>query len=382
MRKACLLLHRYVGLAAGLLVAVLGMTGSVLVYEAEIDRALNPELLSVRPAGERIGPGAALAALREADAGVRPDLLQMPREPTDPYVFHGAEQGGNDAEQRRAVYVDPYRGEVLGSRPEHSGVVGVLFRIHANLMAGMAGRQAVGWSGVVLLLLCVTGIVVWWPRIARLPRFLEALGVRWRAGGRRTNYDLHRAGGMWTLPYLALLALTGSGLVFYGATGDLLNAATGSEAMPPAPGSAVAAADTTGTPVDRRPAALDRAWRDARSALPDARFSYVYLPGEADGALGFRGRNPSELHSNGRSFVWVDRWTGELIRVDDATEADVGPRLLHAAYPLHIGAFDLGPIDARWVRLLWAMLGLVPAALLATGFLVWWWRGGATSGTN
>lgn len=379
MRKACLLLHRYAGLGAGLLVAVLGVTGSVLVYGAEIDRALNPDLLSVRPAGERIGPGGALAAFREADTGVRPDLLRMPREPTDPYVFHGPDRGGTDGGGRRAVYVDPYRGEVLGSRQEHAGLVGVLFRLHANLMAGMAGRQAVGWSGVVLLLLCVTGVVVWWPRLGRLRRFLEALGVRWRASGRRTNYDLHRAGGAWTLPYLALLALTGSGLVFYGTAGDLLNAATGSEPMPPAPASAVAAADTTDTPVDRQPDALDRAWREARTALPDARFSFVYLPTAPDGALGFRGRDPSELHPNGRSFVWLDRWTGKLIRVDDAASADVGPKLLHAAYPLHIGAFDLGPIDARWVRLLWALLGLVPAALLMTGFLVWWWRGAPTS---
>lgn len=396
MRKAALLLHRYLGLAAGLAVAVLGVTGSVLVYGDAIDRTLNPDLLSVRPRGERVSPGQALAAVREADVSVRPDLLRLPADPSRPYVFHGpgADGGGG----RRAVFVDPYAGRILGARPEHGGFVGGLFRLHANLMAGAAGRQAVGWLGVVLLVLCVSGAVVWWPRIARPRRFVEGLAVRWRSGSRRTNYDLHRAGGAWTLPYLALLALTGSGLVFYATAGDLLNAVTGSEPLPPPPTSSgpppaenarPSASDTTplraggreigrnaaGGPGGVASAALDRAWREARTALPDAELTFVYLPTTPDGALGFRARTPSELHPNGRSFVWFDRWSGERLRVDDASRADLGPKLLHALYPLHIGDFSLGPIGARWVRAAWAVLGLVPAGLLVTGFLVWWWRG-------
>jgi uncharacterized iron-regulated membrane protein len=381
MRKAALLIHRYLGLAAGVVVAVLGVTGSALVYGDEIDRALNPELLSVRPSGEPIGPGAALAAVRGAGVEVRPDLVEMPRGPTAPYVVHGPAAGAGGGEGRRAVYVDPYRADLLGSRPEHGGLVGTLFRLHADLLAGPAGRQAVGWIGLVLLVLCVTGAVLWWPRVARLQLVRDALGVRWGESGRRTNYDLHRAGGAWTLPYLALLAVTGSGLVFYGVAGDLVNAATGSEPMPAPPASAIPA-DTSRGPVDRRPDALDRAWRQARASLPAARFSYVYLPGRPEGALGFRGRTPAELHPNGRSFVWFDRWTGERLRVDEAARADPGPRLLHAAYPVHVGAFDVGPVDARWIRAVWALLGLAPAVLLVTGVLVWWWRGTPSSGAG
>lgn len=181
------------------------------------------------------------------------------------------------------------------------------------------------------------------------------------------------------MTYLAVLALTGAGLVFYGTTGRLLDTVTGSRAMPPPPASSPERAGEDVRPLGRDPAALHRAWRDARSALPEAAFTYLILPSEPDGAVAFRGRMPGELHPNGRSFVWYDRWTGERLRVDDATRADLGPRLLHALYPVHIGAFPLGPLEPRHVRLAWALLGLAPALLMVTGFLVWWWRGGGTA---
>lgn len=379
MRKIALLLHRWVGLVLGTLIAVLGVTGSLLVYEEEIDEALNPELYSVDPGGRSLPPGRALTSLRASAPGLEPDLVRLPGEPTDPYVFHGPARGGGAP--RSEVFVDPHTGRVLGRRAENGGVVGTLFRVHANLLGGPAGRQAVGWLGVVLLLLCLTGAIVWWPRTPGLRRFLEALGVRRDAGARRTNYDLHRAGGAWTVAYLAVLAVTGAGLVFYGTTGRLLDAATGSRSMPPPPASTpdrAGEAAEGSLPLARDPAALDRAWRDARSALPGAAFTYLVLASEPDGAVAFRGRMPGELHPNGRSFVWYDRWSGERLRVDDATRADLGPRLLHALYPVHIGAFPLGPLGPRHVRLAWALLGLAPALLMVTGFLVWWWRGRGT----
>lgn len=376
MRKIALLLHRWTGLVLGTLIAVLGVTGSLLVYEEEIDEALNPGLFAVEPGAETLPPGRALASARAASPGLEPDLVRLPVGRTDPYVFHGPARG--DGARRSEVFVDPHTGRVLGRRPENGGVVGTLFRVHANLLGGAAGRQAVGWLGVALLLLCLTGAVVWWPRTPRLRRLVEALGVRRDAGPRRTNYDLHRAGGAWTLAYLAVLALTGAGLVFYGTTGRLLDTVTDSRPMPPPPASAPERAGSAAEgapPLGRDPAALDRAWRDARSALPKAAFTYLILPSEPDGAVAFRGRMPGELHPNGRSFVWYDRWTGERLRVDDATRADLGPRLLHALYPVHIGAFPLGPLEPRHVRLAWAALGLAPALLMVTGFLVWWWRG-------
>jgi uncharacterized iron-regulated membrane protein len=398
MRKWALLLHRWVGLGLGGLVAVLGVTGSALVYEEEIDAALNPALLRVEPpavarsAAEiqgsdgpgarsraptaarppgRVSPGGALSRVRREMPSFRAAYLELPGGPREPYVWHGERTGAGGGGLE--VFVDPYRNAVLGTRAEGVGVVGVLFRLHTRLMAGTAGGLAVGILGLVLLGLCVTGLVVWWPRVLRWRRFLDAILVRWSTSGRRTNYDLHRAGGAWTLLYLAVLGLTGAGLIFYGTAGELLNAATGSRPMPGPPESSPPAATETGQVA---PGTLDEAWGRARRALPEATFTYVTLPRKPEDPLAFRARMPGELHPNGRSHVWFDAWSGRRIRVDDASQADVGPRLLHALYPVHIGTFSLGPLGIPAIRAMWALLGLAPAMLMVTGFLVWWWRRG------
>ncbi|MDX1661871.1 MAG: PepSY-associated TM helix domain-containing protein [Gemmatimonadota bacterium] len=358
VRRASLLIHRWLGLGVGALVALLGVTGSVLVYGDAIDRALNPGLLVVEPVGERAPPGEALRVARARLDGLEARSIGLPFEPDGPYVVYGAVDG-----EQIEAYVDPYRETLLGTRPHDSGFVGTTFALHAELLGGEAGHQVVGWLGVVLLILAVTGIVVWWPRLARLGR---AVWVRWSGSGRRVNYDLHRAAGFWTSAYLIVLAATGAGLVFYGPVGSGLNAVTGSESMAPPP-------TTVETPVRDPVAAIDRGWGAATSALPDARFSFVSLPGEETGPIAFRGKRPAELHPNGRSYVWTDG-AGRVVRVADATAADVGPRILHALWPVHIGVFSIGPIGPDAVRAVWAALGLAPLGLGITGFLVWWLR--------
>lgn len=392
LRELCLVVHRWLGLAAALFVAVLGVTGSVLVYEEEIDRALNPELFQVASAGGApegegtrvapmapISPGRALEALRASgEAFSEPATLRLPQGPTEPYVFwvpppaRATEGAGG---RRTQVMVDPYTGKVLGSRPEHAGGLGVLHLLHTELMAGPVGHEAVGWLGVALLVLSATGMVVWLPRRLVPRRIREALLVRVGAGAKRTNYDLHRAGGVWTLLYVTLLAGTGAGLIFYDAAGAMLSGVTGSERVPPPPVSSEAGAGLHLRPAGLRPAALDTAWRSARSALPEATFTFVGLGTGPGQLLSFRGRMPSELHPNGRSFVWFDRWSGEPIRTDDASRLGAGPQLLHALYPLHIGVFSVGPVGPGVWRAVWALLGLAPALLALTGFLAWWWRG-------
>lgn len=370
LRRWSLKLHRWVGLLAGLPIAVLGLTGSLLVYRGALDRLVHPDLYRVSADTVSVTPGEALARVRERNPDPEPLTLQLPSGAGSPYVvWHGASR---DAEKS---YVDPASGRVLGVRPSGRGPVRALFDLHASLLGGPVGATAVGVLGLLLLFASATGGVVWWPRAGKL---VDAVTVRLGGNGRRVNYDLHRAGGFWTLLYLAVLALTGSGLVFYGTAGDILNRATGSSPPPPPPTSG-----PSPSPVgDPGPPALpaervDRAWRDLRDRVPEGRVTFISLPTSERAPVSLRFRLPSELHPNGRSHAYADRWSGRILRVDRQPEMDAGPRLLHALYPLHIGEFGVGPIPPDVVRLVWALLGIVPAVLLVTGFLLWSGRGGS-----
>ena len=357
-RTLCSKLHLYVGLALSGLLVMLSLTGSALVFRDAIDRALNPELLQVEPDGEQVGLTQMLRRVRTAYAQTTPHLIGFPQAPDQPYKVW--------LKNGKEVYVDPYRGTVLGLRSSQEGVMNTLFALHAELLAGQTGAWIVGVSGLLLLLLSGTGIVLWWPALRMTRRrMLLRLTLAWRHGWTRLNYDLHRAGGFYTALFVLLVALTGSGLIFYESTGAVLSWVTGSPpSLPPPPSSQVApASGETITP--------DEATAAAARALPDAAITFLYLPQTEEAPVTVRLRTPEEWHPNGRSFTYVDRYSGEVLRTDDAREAPQGKRILHTFYPLHIGAVG-GPL----MRILYLVLGLAPTVLVVTGTIIWYnrWR--------
>src|SRR5207253_4589836 len=107
------------------------------------------------------------------------------------------------------VYLDPPTARALDVVDFRSSFIGWLHRFHENLtIPEYSGRSIVGWVGVGMLLLALTGIWLWWPRNgAFLP------GLRWcRAAYTTTN--LHHLLGFWISIPLAVVSATGIYLGF------------------------------------------------------------------------------------------------------------------------------------------------------------------------
>jgi uncharacterized iron-regulated membrane protein len=367
LRRVCSKAHLYVGLALGLVLIAISLTGSALVFRGEIDRWLRPDLLEVEdPGGERVGPGAAVQAAGNAWPGAEPRLVHLPQRPGAPYKVW--------LESGEHAFVDAYRGTLLGTRGPQEGMMNTLFALHAELLAGETGLWLVGATGLLTLLLAGTGLVLWWPaglHQLRWRRLRVGLKVAWRRGPWRLNYDLHRAGGFYTALFLVLVAGTGSALAFYSETGALLNWATGSRPLPPPP--TVEERSNAAVPAS----SLDDALRAARKELPAAQATFVYLPQAPEAPLSVRMRTPPEWHPNGRSFVYLHPQEGQrVLRTDDMRDAAGGAWLLPFAYPLHVGVWKIGAVGSFVVRVLYALLGLAPAVLSVTGMLIWFrrWR--------
>ncbi len=352
LRILCSKLHLYVGLALSLVLVAVSLSGSALVFRDEIDRLLRPELHRVTPGSTRASLEEIVARVRAARPDATPVYIEFAGAAEAPLVVWLADE--------RLVHVDPYRGVVLGVSGRAEGAMGWLFVLHTELLAGAAGAWVVGVSGLLLLLLCATGLVLWWPGLRRLR---VGLLVVWRRGWKRANYDLHRAGGFYGLLFIALTAATGSALYFYAPTGALLHRMAGTDPPTPPPRSVASAGRPSVSP--------DAALRAAMQALPEAALTFLYLPRAPRAPVTIRLRTPGEWHPNGRSYVYVDRYRGAVLRVDDARAAPWSARLLYALYPLHIGSVG-GPV----VRVLYVLLGLAPTALMVTGTLIWYnrWR--------
>lgn len=350
-------IHLVAGLTVGLLLVSAGLTGSVLVFREELDVLLHPELLRVEPGPERVPLDRVVAAARAAYPDERPSYIQLPRSPR---ATHEVVMTGEDPLQ---VYVDPYRGTVLGARRESETLPNLLFRWHTSLLAGETGEKVMGTAALLLLVLVASGVVVWWPGMrSGVRRFCEACMVKRCANWRRINFDLHRAVGIWSALFLTVTAVTGASLVFHDAFMAGLDRVTGS---PPRPTPPVL------TPVaGAEPLPLDDLVRQAGAAVGGVA-TYLTLPAKEGAPLTVRKKVPAELHPNGRNFIYLHPQTGEVLEVEDALRAPAGTRAYNVLYPVHIGRWG-----GLWSKIAYTLLGLSPLTLFASGCIMWWNRSG------
>lgn len=348
-RRLLVKIHLYTGLFVGLLLVVTGLTGSMLVYREELEALAHPQLLVSSGSGERVAVEDVVQTVQRAYPAERPFAIRMPRSPRETYLVKL-----NNAHDR-FVYIDPYSGSILGTHRQRESVLGWLALLHTELLAGERGETAVGFGGLLLLGLCVSGLVVWWPRNGKLS---QGFKVQWPARWKKLNFDLHRATGAYAVLFLSVTAATGAAFVFNETAIDLVDAVTVSAPRPPAPRIGPARSGASVRTIDALLHAADRAL-----PLPT---TWISLPQTPTAPFVVRKKRPNEAHPNGRNFVYLDPRSGTVLQVERDLLALRGTRVFNTFYPLHVGAIAGTP-----TRVLQVVVGLAPLVLLVTGVAMW-----------
>ncbi|KRA17924.1 PepSY-associated TM helix domain-containing protein [Lysobacter sp. Root604] len=337
-------LHLWLGLGAGLVFALVALSGTVLAFQRELLAWSHPQLIEHAPPSpaQREAALARIVADWQAQGLSSLDLpsAQLP-------VWQGYFPDG----ERR--YFDGASGELLLVRNKGNDWVLWLRDWHTHLLSGKAGEQVLGVVGLIALFLLLSGLYLWWPRWSAL-----GASLRWYRGPpTRRWFSWHRGAGVLWLPLTLLAVLTGVGMVYDGATRSGLRFAFGDgedARKPPKLAASARAIDW--------PAVL----RAADGRLAGAELRRIGLPKADSGLVSIRMRAAGEWHPVGRSVVWLDPYRVAVLGVHDATAQDRGARVSEALYPLH-GGFVGGRV---WQALV-AFTGLVPSFLLVTGFLFW-----------
>ena len=251
-------IHLVVSLVAGLWLAASGLAGAVLVFGDALDRFAHPDLFVVRGAS-RVPVDAAVAAAERSTGGIATRVrLAGANTPVHEVWI--------DCDDCRRVFVDPSTARINGIRSAHGTTRTFLHELHRRMFFRGAGDVGAAIGGVALLLLSITGITLGWRG-----------GLRPRLGGfRRTNYELHRVGGLAVSPLLIIAAATGIYFIQAG-----LRASKN--------------VDTTPIRAEVQPLIAM-----AQSEFPEAEATWVTLTGTN---VVVRFRQPEEKHPNGRTFV-------------------------------------------------------------------------------
>lgn len=202
LRKALFQVHLWAGIALAVYIIAISMTGSLLVYRNELYRAATPAPLTVQPSGPRLSDDGLRAAVLRAYPGARVTRVLAGRRSSQPVDVSIAV--GNRVKQR---LFDPYTGRDLGnSVPLGIWFVSTLMDLHDNLLGGRTGRQVNGVGAVLVIVLAMTGLVIWWPGIKTWRR---GLIVHRRIGWTRWIWELHGMMGVWSLAFIVLFGVTG-----------------------------------------------------------------------------------------------------------------------------------------------------------------------------
>ena len=129
------------------------------MFAREIDRALNPELLTVHPQGQYQPLSAIVESFRREYPNAPMTYVNYPLPPNG--VFN-VRSGPNEASQLY-VYINPYTAEIIGDRTRIGSFYGFLMYLHFYLFIGQLGWTLNGWGALLLTVALLVGVWLWWP---------------------------------------------------------------------------------------------------------------------------------------------------------------------------------------------------------------------------
>lgn len=209
MRKIFKELHLWLSLPLGIVMAVTCFSGAMLIFEKEITESIQKEYYFVdKVSDDALSFSQIIEKVQPTlDKGVEITGIVVSNDPERCYKLNLSKPN------RAAVYVDQYSGELKG-QPERLAFFRTMFRLHRWLMDSRPadggifwGKMIVGVSTLLMVIVLITGIVIWIPK--NIKGLKNRLSIKVGNGWRRFWYDLHVAGGIYAVLLLLAMALTG-----------------------------------------------------------------------------------------------------------------------------------------------------------------------------
>lgn len=340
------LLHRWAGGILGLVLAIMGLTGTLLVHKDAWVWAPGADDALVRDTGTV----AQTVGTIFADPA-RPESIIFASDSFGLHRLRTAKGAGAYADQAGSIVA---QWDSIWGRPELW-----LFDLHHYLLAGDVGETFLGIVALVGLFFVISGFILWW-KLRRTFQFKI-----WPARmSRPAIIRHHRDIGVVLAPLLFLSCLTGAMLTLRPVADFVLN--------PFGPArewrAATAAPKVTGGPLAESPD-----WHTmlsaARERFPDADFRVLSLPRKAGDLITLRLKQPAEWLPNGRTLVWFDPADGRVVEMRDALSMPAGQQAFMKVYPLH--AAKVGGLA---YRLLMSLSGLGMALLGTLAVWSFWFK--------
>ncbi len=355
-------LHRWLGVFIGAWFALVGLSGSILVFEDEIDAFLNPHLLTDVRRGAHLPLHAIIERVAEAFPLAKTERIRPPRRAGEVYriTIRVAPHLRIGASRTEAMF-SAVSGELLGAR--EADTIGVtrpywmrtLYEFHRNVLLGNFGSNIVGLAGFLLMTSALSGFIVAWPR--NHSGWRRLVGIKLRAGLTRVLFDVHRSSGVVLFVLLMLATVTGSTLVYVNVAREVVSVFSQVAPFPVIP--------WRETPTEKWPS-FERIVTHIRGDYPQHEMVEIHIPSKPTAGYLFYLKRAGDVHKLGDTIVWVHPGSGEILFERSARNRTKGESVMHWLFPLHSGtAFGTAGKIAMCIT------GLAMLLMFPTGLWVW-----------
>lgn len=368
VRKILNRVHLYSGLVTAIALIVISLTGSVIAFDQELDRLINPNLLTV----DQEKGSVSIAKVIENAKSIYPEralaYIYPPSFPGDVYVVRFKSRKPNSEGKSccsgfnwSEVIVNPYNGNITGYRERNDyefsklGFMRFMHGLHDNLLLEDFGKNVVGISAIIWLLTSLIGVYLWWPGLKKIRM---ALSIKRNVGSARFVFDIHRSFGMYSLIVMVVIAFSGAYFIYPGYVRPMLSVFLDMEKV-------IRPKSKANEGVAISP---DSAVNIAKVHFPNSELRTIGLPENSQDSYSITFRQDGEVNRNrgGKTTVWIDQYSGSTLLVRDGKNLASGEVFLAWQMPLHGGsAFGMPG------KLIILISGLVSTIMIVTGIMIW-----------
>lgn len=370
MRKFIQKLHLWLGLTAGLFIFISCLTGAILVFQDEIRELSYPERY-FRPEAQGRAPLPLDKLIPRIEAqleGAHVEAIQVDADTTRNYIATPSKPG------RTQLFIDPYTGEITGRTDRKTpDFFSWTMRLHRWLLDDSRtwGKQIMGASTILFVLILISGIVFWWPKTVK--QLKARLTVKTSQSRYRLWSDLHASLGIYAVSLLLVMALTGLTWSYPWYRSGLYSLLGISEAQSPRPGQperperpAGPSREAHTTPEDNEEQVSTFPWESAYQQLRQQAgvHKYIRIEGEGKASVGAKITigNPRQADN-----YQLDPKTGAILKVTPYAEQPASARARGWIYALHVGSWA-----GMWSKVPYFIVCLLGASFPITGVYLWW----------
>ncbi len=344
--------HRWLGLISGIVVFIVAITGCIYVFEEEARDIFQHKYLYVSPGSAKLP----LVKLSNIVA------KNYPKETITQIRF---KETANAAvlyytKRKTAISINPYTGAIIGVRDMEADFFNWIEEMHVNLHLGKTGEQIIKWNVLIFFILCISGLVIWWPKQKRF--FKQAASINFKTKNwKRFNWDLHSVLGFYALSVLLVISLTGIFWVFDWA--KQFTAFATSSRIEKNPENKIEANSMGFT--------MEQAYEQSKQLYPGADQVFLSYPPKPKDPIRVVFRYPYKIVRK-QNTLFFDKGTGAILRQDLYKNYSTYDKIAKSNYDFHTGGIRILGIGSK---IIYFFASLIAASLPITGFLIWWGRG-------